>query len=122
MEFKKHFVKLPDNKTICVLLTIHNSISTIFKLNSFRFHTKLLIFVRLFTVWYNFDLQVYDLYTDRRLATHCGDNDIFVAGESDAVRVVFRTDGSVSAGGWVLTWAGESGQSLNSSGGLLGRA
>ena len=105
-----------------MLLTIHNSISTIFKLNSFRLHTKLLIFVRLFSVWYNFDLQVYDLYTDRRLATHCGDNDIFVAGESDAARVVFRTDGSVSAGGWVLTWAGESGQSLNSSGGLLGRA
>ena len=96
--------------------TIHNSITTVFK------YGKLLIFVRLFTVWYNFDLQVYDLYTDRRLATHCGDNDIFVAGESDAVRVVFRTDGSVSAGGWVLTWAGESGQSLNSSGGLLGRA
>ena len=52
-------------------------------------------------------MQVFDLDSGNRLATHCGTNTLFIEGESHAVRVVFRTDESVTHKGWVLEWAGK---------------
>ena len=55
-------------------------------------------------------VQVFDKNSGSLLASLCGslsEIDSNIEGYSEVVRVVFRTDGSVSYRGWVLHWTGE---------------
>lgn len=53
-----------------------------------------------------FRYQVYDVESGALLASYCGSGIRYIHGTSNAVRVVFTTDGSVSESGFELEWAG----------------